>query len=55
MSQEDAAAGFRKLEMLQEERGTDRNGRKGAVEERGGETALCCVQVKPANPGHFPS
>lgn len=44
MSQEDAAASFRKLEMLQEERGADRNGRKGTGEAGGEGTALCCTQ-----------
>lgn len=35
MSQEDAAAGFRKLEMLQEERGADRKQEKGNWGSRG--------------------
>lgn len=56
MSQEGTAAGFRKLEMLQKERGA--NLEKGSCESKGtggGEAALCCAQVKPADLGHFPS
>lgn len=34
MSQEGTAAGFRKLEMLQEERGANLKERKGAVKAR---------------------
>lgn len=49
MSQEEAAAGFRKLEMLQEERGADRKERKGALEaEEGGGCVCAGVLLRPS-------
>lgn len=56
MSQEDAAAGFRKLEMLQEERGAPTETGERDLGKQGEEgRPSAAPSVKPADPGHFPN